>query len=56
MALADADEVVAAIMFGESDELRAELRPDVLRAARPFRRPDGSYLLRNTFRWALARR
>lgn len=56
MVLADADEVVAAIMFGESDELRAELRPDVLRAARPFRRPDGSYLLRNAFRWALARR
>jgi SAM-dependent methyltransferase len=56
MPLADADEVVAAIMFGESDELRAELRPDVLAAARPFRRPDGSYLLHNTFRWALARR
>ncbi|MGO1288537.1 MAG: class I SAM-dependent methyltransferase, partial [Cellulosimicrobium funkei] len=56
MVLADADDVVAAIMFGESDELRAELRPDVLRAARPYRRPDGSYLLRNTFRWALARR
>jgi len=56
MVLADADELVAAIMFGESDELRAELRPDVLAAARPFRRPDGSYLLHNAFRWALARR
>lgn len=56
MALADADEVVAAIMFGESDDLRAELRADVLAAAHPFRRPDGTYLLRNSFRWALAAR
>ncbi len=56
MVLADADEVVAAIMFGESDDLRAELRPDVLSAARPFRHPDGTYLLQNAFRWALAAR
>jgi SAM-dependent methyltransferase len=56
MVLADADEVVAAVMFGETEGLRAELRPAVLAAARPFRRPDGSYVLRNAFRWALASR
>jgi len=54
--LADADDLVAAVMFGETPDLQAELRPDVLAAARPFRRPDGSYLLHNAFRWALATR
>jgi len=56
MVLADADDLVAAVMFGETPDLQAELRPDVLAAARPFRRPDGSYLLHNAFRWALATR
>lgn len=56
MLLRDAPALVTALTFGEDEPARAELAPLVLRAAEPFRQPDGSYLLLNHFRFAVARR
>jgi SAM-dependent methyltransferase len=53
MELPDAAALVTALTFGDDDPDAAEL---VLDAALPFRRPDGGFLLRNAFRYAVARR
>ncbi len=52
----DDDRLVRGILFGEDPDVMAELAPVVLEAARPFRDPDGGYVLRNAFRWAVGRR
>jgi SAM-dependent methyltransferase len=49
-----ADPLVRGILLGEDPATIAELRPVVIEAAGPFRREDGSYALRNEFRWAVA--
>jgi len=47
-------QLVRGIMLGEDEETMGRRSPDVLAAAEPFRDGDG-YLLRNHFRWAVAR-
>ena len=49
-------DLVCGILFGEDASTIVELAPVVVAAAAPFRRPDGTYRLLNTFRWAVARR
>ncbi len=46
--------LVRGILLGEDAATLAELHPVVVDAAAPFRTPDGGYLLRNAFRWAVA--
>lgn len=50
----DDDALVRGILLGEDEATMAELRGVVVAAAAPFRRPDGGYVLRNVFRWAVA--
>jgi SAM-dependent methyltransferase len=52
---ADADALVRAVLMGEDADGLAEVGPVVEAAAAPFLRADGSYLLRNAFRVAVAR-
>jgi SAM-dependent methyltransferase len=52
---ADSDALVRTILLGEDEEGLAAGAATVLAAAAPFRRADGSYLLRNAMRWAVAR-
>lgn len=47
--------LVRGILLGEDAVTMAELHAVVVDAAAPFRTPDGGYLLRNAFRWAVAR-
>ena len=47
--------LVRGILLGEDAATMAELHSVVVDAAAPFRTPDGGYLLRNAFRWAVAR-
>lgn len=47
--------LVRGILLGEDAATMAELHAVVVDAAAPFRTPDGGYLLRNAFRWAVAR-
>lgn len=56
MLLPDATSLVRALTAGADAEDRAEVAPALLTAAAPFRREDGRYVLRNAFRWAVARR
>jgi SAM-dependent methyltransferase len=51
----DDDTLVRGILLGEDPERIAELAPVVVSAAGPFRDGTGGYLLRNAFRWAVAR-
>jgi SAM-dependent methyltransferase len=51
---ADDEALVRGILLGESDATVADLRATVLTAAEPFRARTG-YLLRNAFRWVVAR-
>jgi SAM-dependent methyltransferase len=50
---ADDAALVRGILLGEDDATMAALRDTVLDAATPHRLPDGGYLLRNAFRWAI---
>lgn len=52
---ADDATLVRGILLGEDEETIAELHAVVVGAASPFRDADGGYLLRNAFRWAVAR-
>ena len=53
---ADDDEtLVRGILLGEDAATLAELHAVVVESAAPFRTADGGYLLRNAFRWAVAR-
>jgi SAM-dependent methyltransferase len=54
-AAADAEALVSGILLGASEEDVAELGPVLRRAALPYRRSDGSYVLMNAFRYALGR-
>ena len=47
--------LVRGILLGEDAATMAELHSVVVDAAAPFRAPDGGYVLRNAFRWAVAR-
>ncbi len=51
----DDDALVRGVLLGEDPSTMAELAPVVVDAARPFRSDDGSYVLRNALRWAVAR-
>lgn len=53
--VSDEDALVAGILLGEDADVQAELRDVVVDAARSFRVVGGGYLLRNSFRWAVAR-
>ena len=46
--------LVRGMLLGEDAATLAELHRVVVAAAAPFRTPDGGYLLRNHFRWAVA--
>lgn len=52
---ADDDALVRGILLGEDADVQAHLRGVVIDAARSFRVVGGGYLLRNSFRWAVAR-
>jgi len=52
----DDDTLVRGVLLGEDPDTIADTAPTVLAAARPFRRPDGGYLLRNAFRYAVGSR
>ncbi|KQX08195.1 MULTISPECIES: class I SAM-dependent methyltransferase [unclassified Leifsonia] len=52
---ADDDTLVRGILLGEDDEVMASLRQVIVAAAAPFRDGQGGYVLRNSFRWAVAR-
>lgn len=52
---ADDATLVRGILLGEDPATLAELHRLVVDAATPFRTADGGYLLRNAFRWAVAR-
>lgn len=52
---ADADALVRGVLLGEDAATQAELTPTVIGAAAGFRTADGRYVLRNTFRYAVAR-
>lgn len=54
--LADDDELVRGILMGEDPPTVERLAPVVIQASAPFRTPDGGYLLRNAFRYAVARK
>lgn len=47
--------LVRGILLGEDPATLAELHRVVVDAAAPFRTADGGYVLRNAFRWAVAR-
>lgn len=47
--------LVRGILLGEDASTMAELHPVIVEAAAPFRTPEGGYVLRNAFRWAVAR-
>ena len=51
----DDQTLVRGVLLGESAEIITELTPVVRAAAEPFRTESGGYVLRNTFRWAIAR-
>lgn len=51
----DDDGLLRGLLFGEGDATIADLAPDVLDAAAPFRTPDGGFRLVNAFRWVTAR-
>lgn len=52
---ADDDALVRGVLLGEDAAGLADRGPVVLRAARPFRVPDGGYRFRNTFRLLVGR-
>jgi SAM-dependent methyltransferase len=52
---ADDATLVRGILLGEDAATMAELHAVIVDAARPFRSADGGYVLRNAFRWAVAR-
>lgn len=54
--LADDDALVRGILMGEDPSTIDRLADVVIRSAHPFRTSDGGYLLRNAFRYAVARR
>ena len=54
-AVPDAETLVRGVLMGEDGAAFEELGPVVVAAASPFRRLDGSYRLRNHFRFAVAR-
>ncbi|WP_127818157.1 class I SAM-dependent methyltransferase [Microbacterium sp. CPCC 204701] len=47
--------LVRGILLGEDAATMAELHSVIVEAAAPFRTSDGGYVLRNAFRWAVAR-
>jgi SAM-dependent methyltransferase len=51
----DDDTLVGGILLGEDPATVAATAPTVIAAARPFRTPDGGYLLVNAFRYAVGR-
>jgi SAM-dependent methyltransferase len=52
---ADEETLVRGILLGEDHEVRQQVAPVVVDAARPFRSDAGGYRLRNAFRYAVAR-
>jgi SAM-dependent methyltransferase len=52
---ADERALVQGVLFGEDEDVLADLTPVVIAAAEPFRMPDGGYLLLNAFRYAVGR-
>jgi len=50
----DDETLVRGVLLGEDPSVLRELAPVVLAAAVPFRVPGGGYLLRNTYRFAVA--
>lgn len=53
--LPDRVALVRGVLMGADDATIDELAPELLTAAEPFRTADGGYLLRNAFRYAVAR-
>jgi SAM-dependent methyltransferase len=51
----DDETLVRGILLGEDDATMAELAPAVVTAAAGFRDGRGGFVLRNAFRWAIAR-
>ncbi|WP_235014935.1 class I SAM-dependent methyltransferase [Microbacterium sp. SLBN-154] len=52
----DADELATTVLLGEDEATIGELSAVIQTAAEPFRQLDGSYELRNTFRWRVVSR
>ncbi|CAM3643761.1 class I SAM-dependent methyltransferase [Isoptericola cucumis] len=52
---ADDDRLVRGLLLGEDPATVERLAPVVVAAARPFRTAAGGYVLRNAFRWVVAR-
>ncbi|BDI22942.1 class I SAM-dependent methyltransferase [Herbiconiux sp. L3-i23] len=50
----DADTLLRMLLLGEDSKRREEVRATVLDAASTLRRPDGTYHLKTTMRWAVA--